>query len=324
MQFHQIKAFVAVADARNVTGAAKQLHLAQSSVSERLSALEDLLGPALFERSPRGFALTTAGEALLPRARAILNAVEDARGAVDAIAGEISGELRIGSLETLATVILAPRLAAFSGAFPKVTPIVSVGGSGALLAKIVSGALDASLLFEGFSEAPDLACRTIGSSPIVLISSIDRPRTDVREADLISNERFVVTPRGCIFRRLFDRLVGTDHAPRIIAEVESLATVQAMVAAGAGCAVVPALSVDHPGVVAVDWPRDASPLAIKLVWCRRRKQRPPLRAFLENIRGSDKPVPSFDMKNRSGGEAVAEHKLESVGNVVGYSHSANG
>src|SRR3546814_10149610 len=77
MTLDQLRIFVAVAEREHVTQAARALNLTQSAVSAAIATLEDRHGAHLFDRVGRGIALTEAGRAFLPEARAVLARVED-------------------------------------------------------------------------------------------------------------------------------------------------------------------------------------------------------------------------------------------------------
>jgi len=82
MSLVQLESFVAVAEEAHVGRAAQRLHVSQPPLTRRIRGLEDELGTALFERTPKGMTLLPSGRRLLPRARAILAAIQDARDAV--------------------------------------------------------------------------------------------------------------------------------------------------------------------------------------------------------------------------------------------------
>lgn len=87
MELRHLEYFLAVAEELNFTRAARRLHVVQSGVSAAVRALEHELGAPLFERTSKQVALTAAGEALLPEARATLAAAQAARDAVGQVAG---------------------------------------------------------------------------------------------------------------------------------------------------------------------------------------------------------------------------------------------
>src|SRR3989442_12636689 len=80
MQTHQVRYFVAVAEQRHFTHAARDLGVAQPSVSKQIRKLEEELGAPLFHRMKGNVALTPAGEALLPWARRVLGQLDAATG----------------------------------------------------------------------------------------------------------------------------------------------------------------------------------------------------------------------------------------------------
>jgi DNA-binding transcriptional LysR family regulator len=114
----QLRNFVTVAEAGQLTRAARKLHLAQSALSQAMSQLETELGLVLLERHARGVTLTPAGEAFLPKARAALAAADDAMRAAQALARAASGTMKVGFIGP-APMVNAPELfEAFADAHP--------------------------------------------------------------------------------------------------------------------------------------------------------------------------------------------------------------
>jgi DNA-binding transcriptional LysR family regulator len=120
MELRQLKTFVTVASTLNFTRAAEQVHLAQSSVTEQIQALESDLGTAPFDRSRRRLHLTEAGRRLFDYARDVLSLVDEARASVADAAGVHTGALTVGALETLSASRPPPLLATFGQTHPMV------------------------------------------------------------------------------------------------------------------------------------------------------------------------------------------------------------
>jgi DNA-binding transcriptional LysR family regulator len=91
MELRQLAYFVTVAEEANFTRAAAKLHVAQPGVSAQIRRLERELGQQLLDRSARAVRLTEVGAAVLPYARAALQAVDGARLAVDELTGLLRG-----------------------------------------------------------------------------------------------------------------------------------------------------------------------------------------------------------------------------------------
>ena len=86
LDLRAVRYFVAVADARHFGRAAAELHIAQPYLSRQIRGLEQRVGARLLDRGPRGTSLTGAGEAFLPRARALLRLASQACAASRAAA----------------------------------------------------------------------------------------------------------------------------------------------------------------------------------------------------------------------------------------------
>ena len=96
MELRQLHHFVALAEERQFTRAARRVNIVQSALSTSIRALERELDAPLFVRSTRDVRLTGAGEIFLEKARLAIEAVQDARSAVAELQGLKRGTLKIG------------------------------------------------------------------------------------------------------------------------------------------------------------------------------------------------------------------------------------
>src|ERR1051326_6978131 len=103
-----LRSFVVVGEEASFTRAASRVHVAQPGVSAQVRRLESELGQQLLDRSGRSVRLTEAGSAVLPFARAALDAVANARLAVDELAGLVRGQSMRGPSSSRPTVRACP------------------------------------------------------------------------------------------------------------------------------------------------------------------------------------------------------------------------
>jgi LysR family nitrogen assimilation transcriptional regulator len=106
MLLQQIRCFVSVAETGSLTSAARLLNLSQPALGAHVKNLEATLGIRLFDRHSRGVALTSAGQAFLPEARQVLDAVQRARAAVEPFIGRNEVQVSLGITPTSGKTLL--------------------------------------------------------------------------------------------------------------------------------------------------------------------------------------------------------------------------
>ncbi|WP_134102068.1 LysR family transcriptional regulator [Neorhizobium sp. R1-B] len=286
MNPHQLRTFLAAARFGNLTRAASEANLAQSSLSDQIQSLEQELGVQLFERGRHGVALTPAGHVMQTYATEILALNEEAKNAIRASAGNDDQSLTIGTLETIATEKLAAFLPRFRFVHPDIGLTLKIGGSGDLQRWLEDGSIELAITFDRGQKDERFIDRKLSHEPMALIAGVNfRALPTVTFAGL-SELPFIVTQEGCVYRHLFDKAF-TEAAvapPPIATQVDSVATIIRLVAAGTGYGLVPQLALNaYPtrgDLLELPWPGKTPTASLVMVWRRRRVQPPPLSLML--------------------------------------------
>src|SRR5215467_6610154 len=170
MELRQLAYFVAIAEERNFTRAAARIPIAQPAISQQISRLEAELGERLFLRDRRGIRLTPAGQALLPHARAALQAAEGGRDAVAALTGLLTGRLTVGLVHPLPDRRFLHLLGAFHRSHPRIELTLLEDQTDALLAALAAGQLHAALIGQGRYDRPPpgLQVLPVAREPVVV------------------------------------------------------------------------------------------------------------------------------------------------------------
>jgi DNA-binding transcriptional LysR family regulator len=198
MEIRQLKAFLAIAEAKTFTAGARQVNITQAAISMQIRQLEDSVGLPLFTRTPRRVILTQAGELLLQRARKILREHDAALSEIAEVAGAEHGRLRIGSASAMfATAQLPGILEKLKKSFPNAEIKVSSGTSQVLVEKIQHGDLDiafVSLPVQTSSVQTDL----LFSDEIVAIASPKHPLAKEKyiSAAALAGEPLILGEKG--------------------------------------------------------------------------------------------------------------------------------
>jgi DNA-binding transcriptional LysR family regulator len=246
MDTRQLEYFVTVADELNFTRASARLFAAQSTVSAGIRSLEHELGAVLFDRSTKVVSLTAAGMALLPEARAAIEAADRVRSSVALGAEGIRGRLRIGTFIALDAVRLPQVLGTFHERHPLVDLqlIALPSGSTGLVDEVRHGRADVAFTGLPLRDLAGFEVLELASSPFVaIVPEAHRlaSRATVRLSELV-RERWIDSPAGYAARIVFDRVLADAGLTRVIsAEVGDAGEIPKLVAAGLGIAVIPEL-----------------------------------------------------------------------------------
>lgn len=227
-----LRCFVTIADAGSFTRAGEQLGRTQSTVSLQIKRLEEQLGRAVFERSPRSLRLTADGERLLGTARKLLNLND--RAVAELFEPDIAGGVRLGVPEDFATAHLPAVLAQFTRSHPLVELEVTCDLTLNLLDRFKSGAFDLVLVKrEPRTQNTGDGVR-VWREPLVWVAR------DRSAADTMETVPLIVSPEPCVYRkRAIDALQEAGRLWRIAYTSTSLSGAQSAVKAGLGVSVLP-------------------------------------------------------------------------------------
>ncbi|AIG01896.1 LysR family transcriptional regulator [Pseudomonas fluorescens] len=147
MQLRALRYFHEVARCASLRKAAERLYVTPTAVSRQIEHLEHFFGAALIERGPRGIRLTVEGECLAEQVTSTLRGLDQVRDVIASRQSQVAGNISIHVSESIVSTVLAPVLAAFYRAHPKVTFNIVIASASATLDALCSGEADLGLAF---------------------------------------------------------------------------------------------------------------------------------------------------------------------------------
>ena len=168
MNLKQLEYFVAIAEERQITAAARRLNISQPPLSYELQQLERELEVTLVVRGPRQARLTEAGQLLYERATKILAMAAAARREVASVGSGMTGTLAVGISPDCAGLAPAARLLELRDRYPDVSVEVSEGVTSEVLDLLEGGIVDVGVVRTPF-KSDGLRCRYAASEPLVAV-----------------------------------------------------------------------------------------------------------------------------------------------------------
>ncbi|MFL6933107.1 MAG: LysR family transcriptional regulator [Xanthobacteraceae bacterium] len=216
----QIRAVIAVCEEGSFTRAAAREHATQSGISQHVAAVERTLGVKLFERSTAGVMPTPAGLRYYRRCVEGVGMLERANEEARALAGAVTGDLRIGLMPTFTRAMLAPTLEHFVPRYPDVRLHIFEGYSGLLTEMVRADEIDFAIV-PAFEGQVGLKSRLIVRDREMLISGRKhslKPLAPVRLAEIAPLKIVMPGPHN-IRRRNLETYFQT-HGVEIAAMLE--------------------------------------------------------------------------------------------------------
>lgn len=296
-QLLDIKAFLTTARSGSFSAAGREIGIAPSVITKRVSRLEHDIGSPLFVRSTRRLTLTAEGERLRPRLQLLIGELQETlKGAQPAKRG-LSGQLRIKAPTTLGTMFLGEMIAGFQAKNPNLTcELMMIDRAVNPLEEgfdLALGALPIS--YSGVIDTP--LChyqRTLVAAPDYLA----RQGSPSRPNDIVEHDCIAFVPAGLSWS--FDSAKGT-----VVVDIHATFTVndnrvqRAAALAGIGLTVMPAfmakddIAANRLVEVMQDYP--VTPLWLKAMVPRNKKHKPEVTALLNHLITSIGSVPPWEV-----------------------------
>jgi len=267
MDLRTLRQFLVVARHEHLSRAARELRVAQPALSRTIGRLESELGTPLFDRRDR-MRLNSSGTLFRDHVQRALGELDAGVDAVTIAAG--AGRVVLAS-ESLLT-FMRP-LAAFKQEHPLVEVRLFQGSAAVMVQQARARDVDLCLMSQPVTTG-DLEFQELINEPVLLAVPLDHPLAERSSVDVeaLADEPFVTTRRGQWQRQLLDRLFAARGlSPRIVCESDEPAATAAMISAGVGVGLLPAVALrEVPGVqlawLAVNDP--ACTRTLSLAWPR--------------------------------------------------------
>lgn len=267
MLLRDLSWLLTLAEHEHVTEASSALGVTQPTLSRALARMEDELGVRLFERAADGVHLTPNGELVVAAAADVVGRYDQLVGDLTSVLDPDAGMVRLAFLDSIASSLVPRVLRDFHEHAERVRVLLSQEHAHNIAVDLASGTAEVAIT-SGQPAGP-YGWHPLQEERLVLVVPRRHRLSDrrrVRLADL-TDEELVTPPVGFGYRTLIDGLLrAADVSPAISFESQDLATIEGLVAAGLGVAIVPEAFAGQSGTVGIPIASRAARRTIGLTW----------------------------------------------------------
>ncbi|MFD4838683.1 LysR family transcriptional regulator [Achromobacter sp. NPDC058515] len=236
-----LRLFLAIAEAKSLSGGANTVHLTASSASYRLKNLEFAMGVPLFKREARGMELTPEGDFVLKHVRSLLAGVERMHGEVSGFSSGLKGSVKLFANSSSLNGFIVPSLSRFLSANPNVNILLEERSSTTIEAAIAGREADIGI-FAGHATSAGVNAVRYAIDELIIAAPLNHPVVEsspvrfpaVLDLDFVCMSR---TSSNYVFLRDMAKLAG--KTPKVRIHVHTFDAVLSMVEAGVGVSLVP-------------------------------------------------------------------------------------
>jgi len=286
MDLRQLEYFQMVAKTKNITRAAEQLHVSQSTITLSIQKLEDELSVLLFDRSQKQLSLTTEGHVFVQKVSDALNLLQDGIAEVNDYRQLKKGTLKVGVPPMIGSYLFPKILAGFKKKHPDLQLSTVEEGSFGIRQLLERGELDLGIV-NLFQPSPLLESLVIAREQIVACLPLTHPLADqsILSLNQIKDDPFILFKEGAYNRRIIlDQCKKYDFVPNIILSSDQIETMKGLVEKGVGiCFLIEAIAHKDKAFVSIPL-TDKLYLDFGLAWKKDKYLSLAAQAFISFIR----------------------------------------
>ncbi|WP_251670754.1 MULTISPECIES: LysR family transcriptional regulator [unclassified Sporosarcina] len=234
----QLQVFIAVAERKNFSRAAEELHMTQPAVSQYIRSFEESIGVRLLERTNKYVRLNQAGEIVYHHAKEITGLYSKMQNLVDDLVNKASGPLAIGASYTFGEYVLPHILSKLAADYPSIEPKVTIGNTAEIAELVINHQLDVGLIEGHFKEAVPLQNESFAEDLMYVVVPPNHPLVsqDKRiSIDELANELWLLREEGSGTREAAEKFFAqSGFRPSRIMQFSSTQPIKESVEAGLG------------------------------------------------------------------------------------------
>ncbi len=243
MDYKDLRIFLSVSNVLHLGKASAQLHMSASTLSRRISRMEEEVGAQLFVRDSSPIQITQAGEQFRQHAEHTLLAWQQLRKSVSTQVSDLSGQLTLYCSVTASYSFLADLLSRFREQYPKVDLRIHTGDAAESISRVLSREADVVIAARPEQLPQELIFKAMASTPLLFIAPRSLsvvPEVSGNNIDW-SSVPMVLSETGLARTRVNNWFQAKDIQPHIYAQVTGNEAIVSMVALGVGVGIVPEL-----------------------------------------------------------------------------------